>query len=231
MARTLRELLEEMTPLQRRVFADLAATADDVDVWEEVIASANTQTTVAAISVLLARHGAASVPVTVGEELEGAISEGAEGSAGSITSTWDVDLAYEILAIGNLYPDLSYEGYRRMLLGDSPQETAPGSQTNWAAVRAGWKVPMIAMTETSTTVNLAIGLFYLMNRELDGPADLVPYFAVCPVCQAGVNNNTYDSVRDVERAGPWPAHVQCNHYPELLAPRMAADSGEVWAGG
>jgi len=225
----LADLRARMTAVQVAALEAALATETDLENWEAALAGMNRQTTLRTLAVHLSQHGSGSVAPVIGDDLAAAIQTGAQASAASILETYNLSLARAILAFGELYEDATLEDYRRWLLGETPAAVAPG-QPNWASQRGLWKVPQISMTETAVTVNLAVELFYEMNPELDGTAELVPYDAACPICQAGVNANPYESIGAAEAAGPWPAHIQCIHYPVLRAPRMAVDSSDVWRG-
>lgn len=229
MPQDLNSLTASMTELQRRVLTDAMSTEADVMAWQETLWSQNEQITARTIGQLLSRHGSGSVPVVLSAELIETIRQAAKDSAASITRTYNLALATAILTIGAEYPDAVYEDYRNLLLGDTPFSNGPG-MANWASQQGVWKMKQIAMIETAMAINLAIELFYENNPDLDGQAELLPYFASCPVCQAGIDRNPYPSASSAYNAGPWPAHVGCIHYVDLITPRMAADSGELWRG-
>ena len=224
-------LLAAMDETQRRVFDDAMATESDLAEWQRSIRDSNRRVTATAIHHLLGQHGSGSVPVVLGDDLGAAIEAAAQASSESILATYNTALARAILAIGDQVTDPDYVTYRSWLFGDSAYAVAPGL-LNWASRRGPAKVQEISLAETATTINLAVDLFYEHNPDLDGLAELRPYSAACAFCQQGLDGNPYSSIRDAldtgERIGMF--HVRCIHYAELVSPRMAADSGQVWAG-
>lgn len=226
---TLSELRSRMTAVQAAVLDGMLAGEADLARWQSALDGMARRVTLQTLATSLALHGSGSVRPVIGDELAQAIGVGASASAASIVETYNLAAAQAILAYGEVAEDASIDDYRQVLLGDTAAAVVPGGR-NWASLRGVWKMPQISMAETAVTLNLAVELFYRNNPDLDGEADLLPYYAVCPVCQAGIDNNPYASIEAVNNAGPWPAHIQCIHYPELRAPRMAVDSSEVWRG-
>ncbi len=224
----LKTLMRSFSPLQKQVFADASATASDVAGWQR-LSKQNQATTAETIRRQLEKHGSGSVPVLLSDDLVATIDEAAHESANSIIDTFALALAREIVRLGKLDPAPTYRDYRRALFGEAV-DIGTVSAATWAAERARYKIPQIGRTETAVTVNLAVQLFYQRNSDLDGLAELLPYSAACPICEAGVAANPYPDLGAVEQAGPWPAHPFCIHYPAVVAPRLAADSGSLWAG-
>jgi len=224
-----RDLLDEMTPTQRRVFAAGRVTTGQERDWADMLGEQNLQTVESHLGELVGQAGCRSSEPTPGERVQKSIHQAAVTSAGQIADSFNNRLARQILDIGDETPTANYRTYRSRLFGDTPNSIYPGL-ANWASQDGEQHMALISTTETSSAINAITELFFKRNPDLDGPAKLAPDAAQCEICQAGVAGNPYPSMRAVYQAGDWPAHPGCVHYPESIARVMADDCSQVWKG-
>jgi hypothetical protein len=224
-----RDLLDEMTDVQRRVFSAGRATATHERSWGDMLGEQNLITVDSRLGELVGQAGCHGSAPEVGESVQRTIDQAAQVSAEQIAESFNSRLARAILEIADETPTANYRTYRSRLFGDTPNSIYPGL-SNWASQDGEYHNALIATTETSSAINRITELFFKRNPDLDGPAKLSPDAAQCEICQAGVAGNPYPTMRAVYQAGDWPAHPGCIHYPESIGRVMTDDCGNVWKG-
>lgn len=167
--------------------------------------------------------GQKAVTPDKGRELS-AIRERADWAAESIANTYNFELAKEIVRIGQDTPTANRNVYAYRLYY---------SKASWDGAYWKEKATQVSQIETMTTVNAATADFYARNGDRLAPtANIVPFQAVCPICQELVANNPYKTPDEAYNASVLPVHVGCVHRVEVVPPERLSQSEckSLWAG-
>ncbi len=220
-----RPLLDEMTDTQRLVHLTARMTADDVTEIGDRLFTEGREAYRESISAEISRWGCTgrAVGPVAGPELT-AIRERADWAATSITGTYNLNLAKEIIRIGADTPTANRNTYAFRLFKASD---------SWDALYWQRKQTEVAQVETMTMINAATADFYVRNGDMLQPtANVIPQMAVCPICQAMVDGNPWPSVDEVYRQFDVPPHLNCPHYVDATPDRRltADECRQLWVG-
>lgn len=214
------EVLGDFDSFQYQVFEAAQRTDDDTEILAARLFDiaiwiyAQTLITQAAIFGVYVSQVSLTNP-----ELLALIEQQIWESASSIVNTYNYDLAHAIQNLAEIYIDLDAWVYAQQLFGPN----------GWWDERRKWKDSQIGVTETWRQINQAIGGFYQRNPALPiAYAEVVPYAAVCPDCDALVMGNPYPPERIVGLANMLPLHINCPHYVRVVPSGRA--QGPLWLG-
>jgi hypothetical protein len=215
-----RELLDEMSDVEKLVHLAHRWTADDEELWADRLFRNNRKTYTDALDEEAAAWGCYPPPasLTRGPILK-AIREEADESGRSIVGTFNYDLALAIRRIRRETPTANRHVYAYRLRA-------------WMQERARWKKPQIGMIETFKTVNRAQDDFYRFNDLPQEGAEVVPFSTVCEICAEYVAGNPYRSMQELLRRCRLPAHHNCPHYGRVIPARRLTrqECRELWMG-
>jgi len=214
-----------MAKVQKMVhLAGRMTVADEADLAERMLghqAETYRQTLEAEAARLGCPQTAAS---PTGDELE-ALQERADWAAASIAGTYNLNLAKEIRLIGEVTPTANRHVYAsRLYYADGAWD-----REYWMS-----KAVEVAQVESITVINAAVSDFYAHNDGIISPmAHVIPYLAICDLCQEMVAGNPYSSVAEVFRLYEIPPHPGCPHQAESLPARRlsAEECALLWMGG
>jgi len=213
-----------MSPVQRLVHLTARWTGDDQKRLADKLFAEGRETYRQTLQTQLNAVGCSgtkAVSPSVGPELK-AIRDRANFAGDTVGNTYNVEMAREIIRIGQEVPTANRHVYASRLF-----------------YRGGWdgrywqaKNVQIAQVETMTMVNAATADFWSRNGDLlEGQAVVRPYAAVCPICIEAVGGNPYKSVDEVYNLYELPVHFGCPHFadpqPKKLNPR---ECKLLWAG-
>lgn len=206
---------------QEAVYEKLALTDDDVSRISDEIFEEARETYRQALDVELNRWGCVSEKAVLPEDSDEVLSIRlrADWAAQSIVTTYNTELAKEIVRFGEGKEGLPQSAYMMHLKG-------------WDSLYWQTKVFDVALMETLTVDSAALVDFYRHNDDLEPRVVVLPLEAVCELCQELIDGNPYLSVFSVFRVSPIPAHVRCVHWMEP-APDRALDVDEcslLWVG-
>jgi len=217
-------LVAEMSDVQRLVHLTGRMTAfEERDLADRLFAEGKMayQDALDAEALKLGCPGGANI--SAGPELS-ALRARADWAAASVTNTYNYNLAREIISIGEDVPTANRHVYAWRLYG---------SDTSWDKGYWTDKATEIAQVEMMTVINAGIADFHDRNGHLfEATAKILPYFAVCDLCQEMVDGNPYTTVAEVFRKYILPPHPSCPHHcqampKDKLTSRECAD---LWMG-
>ena len=207
-------LVDEMTSVQADVFLTGQMSYADRNAYEDRLVEQGIETykqTLQEEAWALGCVDSDAAPPD-GAELD-SIHDRAQFAAGSVTGTYNLNLAKEIIAIGEATPTANMNTYNYRLF------KTPDS---WDDRYWQEKNLEVAQVETMTIVNAAKSDFYSRNRDKTNPSAVVrPYFAVCEVCQEMVGGNPYRTVTEIYEQFEIPPHPGCL----LPGQKILVDSG------
>lgn len=214
-------LLDGLSAFQHHIFQAARRTKDDIGVLAARLNSRGVWVYELTLTSEAGRFGYYVAQVSLTDEDILALIEQETGeSASGIVDTYNYELIREMLRLGEEYEEESVDYYDWQLFG-------PGG---WWDRRRQWKDVQIGTWETWRRISQGMGDFYRRNPELPVEmAEVLPYGAVCPACQALVNGNPYSIERAVQIMGELPLHINCPHYVHTFVTGKA--EGPLWLGG
>lgn len=167
--------------------------------------------------------GVSAVIPAAGAELS-AIRDRVRFAANSVGNTYNLELAREIIRIGEDTPTANRHTYAFRLYN---------RQGSWDSAYWVAKAEQIAQIETMTVVNAAVADFYSRNGDLLQPqAIVVPFTAAESVCAQIVSENPYRTVDTLYSRWTLPVHIGCPHRAEVRSDkRLDSETCRMlWAG-
>jgi hypothetical protein len=221
-----RPLVDSMTDVQKLVHLGGRMDQSDRDEFQKRRFDEGRETWKQALQVEVDKWGCAgtkALPPSSGQELSD-IKARTDFAADSVTGTYNLNLAREIIRIGQDAPRANRHvyAYRLFRLGG-------WDQGYWAS-----KSIEVAQNESMVHINAAIEAFYARNGDLLQPAaNVVPFTAAESECQAIVDGNPYDSVATIYQKFTLPVHPNCPHTAQVIAGKRLSPNvcRELWAGG
>lgn len=213
--RTTTELLAEMSNVQRLVHLALRRDSQDVTELTAALTKARRRAFEDELTAMLSQVGCGGQGrLTRGPELK-ALSEQSAEEAQGIADTYNRDLAFAILTIGQDAPRANRFVYASRL-------------AVWDENRAAWKTRQIAEWTEGTARTGAVRAF-LKNNNLTGEARVVPETAAEPVCEGWIKRG-WVPVREL-MADPPPYHPNCPHSTESRLEKIPrAECADLWRG-
>jgi uncharacterized CHY-type Zn-finger protein len=207
-----RPLLDLMTEKQRSVHEKGQTTESDEQEIARTIVDNSKESYRASLQSEYEEWGGveqrASTPK--GEELE-RLEDRAAWAAATIRHTYNLNLALEILRIGEENPEATEQYYEDELYG---------AEDSWDAEYWKDKALQVAQIEVLWAIYRAIRDFYDHNQyrlDVENYEVLVmPLVAVCPVCQELVANNPYPSTEALSSVATFPVHPNCPHHQQTM---------------
>ncbi|MHC4088678.1 MAG: hypothetical protein ACYSVY_00090 [Planctomycetota bacterium] len=221
-----RPTVDEMSNVQKMVHLTARWVDDDRDERARRLFDEGRETYRQTLQDELNRWGCGgrqALAPAVGAELS-AIRERVDWAAESVKNTYNLELAKEIVRVGEETPTANRHVYAHRLYY---------REDSWDGRYWQERDLMIAQTETMAMVNAALADFYARNGDLLQPeANVLPIAAVCPICQEMVDGNPWRSVDAVYNKFDFPPHPNCPHRPvPAVAGRLANDQcALLWAG-
>lgn len=222
-----RPLVDAMTDVQRLVHLGGRMDQADRDEFQKRRFDQARETWKQAMQQEVNRWGCAgtkALPPSGGQELSD-IKDRTDFAADSVTGTYNLNLAKEIIRIGQDTPTANRHVYAYRLF------YTPGG---WDARYWAAKEVEVAQNESMVHINAAIEAFYNRNGDLLQPeANVVPFTAAEEVCQGIVDGNPYRSVQVVYQKFDLPVHPNCPHTAQAVADKRLSPSvcRELWVGG